>query len=216
MKRIIKAVSVIVALFSFLHCVPSRCEQDAVTSYVYEKANGTIILDIDIDTEMPFSEIMLYVNYYSCLKFSYVDMDNNCSKLEMEDSGECVSVYLKQKEMTIYKHLDVGFTPKIELVQGSLLAFSLRAYVKYSGSDDFTEISDASDECTYVKGVYHVLLGDVNGDERVNTADAAVILSACAGRVSLSEVQTLAADFNNDSKINTADAKALLYYIVQN
>ena len=88
--------------------------------------------------------------------------------------------------------------------------------MKYEGSNDFRELYSLDNECIYVKGVYHVLLGDVNGDGRVNTADAAVILSSCAGKIKLSDIQEKAADFNNDNKVNTADAKAVLQFVVQN
>jgi hypothetical protein len=60
-----------------------------------------------------------------------------------------------------------------------------------------------------------VLLGDVNGDGRVNARDARILLKFLAGLVEENEVDQVAADFNNDGKVNARDARAILIYIAQ-
>ena len=57
-----------------------------------------------------------------------------------------------------------------------------------------------------------VTIGDLNGDGKVNTADAVVILKASAGMITLDETQLLAGDTNHDGKVNTADAVLILKY----
>ena len=57
-----------------------------------------------------------------------------------------------------------------------------------------------------------VMLGDLNGDGKVNTADAVQILKSAAGMIVLDEKQQLAGDTNHDGKVNTADAVLILKY----
>ena len=57
-----------------------------------------------------------------------------------------------------------------------------------------------------------VMLGDLNGDGKVNTADAVVVLKISAGMVALDEKYQAAGDCNRDGKVNTADAVLILKY----
>ncbi len=54
------------------------------------------------------------------------------------------------------------------------------------------------------------LLGDVNGDGSVTTADARLLLSHLLGSIELTEEQLGVADFNEDGDISTMDARAML------
>lgn len=56
-----------------------------------------------------------------------------------------------------------------------------------------------------------VMLGDANGDGKINVADASAILKYSVG---LGKVNMKAADFNGDGKVNAADASAVLRYCV--
>jgi hypothetical protein len=58
-----------------------------------------------------------------------------------------------------------------------------------------------------------VLLGDVNGDGRVNARDARLLLRYIAGLTEEGEVDKAAADFNGDGRVNARDARAILQYI---
>ena len=55
--------------------------------------------------------------------------------------------------------------------------------------------------------------GDVNGDSKVNTADAVYLLKNAAGMLTLTSEQMQVADLNHDGKINTADAVMILRYV---
>lgn len=57
-----------------------------------------------------------------------------------------------------------------------------------------------------------VVFGDVNGDEKINTADAVLILKYAADMVQFDEKQLEAANVNFDDKVNTADAVLVLKY----
>lgn len=52
--------------------------------------------------------------------------------------------------------------------------------------------------------------GDVNGDGKVNAADAQLVLKASVGKAKLSASQQKAADMNADGKVNAADAQIIL------
>ncbi len=55
-----------------------------------------------------------------------------------------------------------------------------------------------------------VLLGDVNGDGRINARDARALLRYIAGLDESGTIEEAAADFNGDGRINARDARALL------
>lgn len=53
-------------------------------------------------------------------------------------------------------------------------------------------------------------LGDVNGDGKVNAADATRILLSSVDKVELTQAEQAAADVNGDGKVNAADAAKIL------
>ena len=67
-----------------------------------------------------------------------------------------------------------------------------------------------------VKALYEeiILIGDVNGNGSINTADATMILKASACLITLTEKQKIAADVNGNGMVNTADVTAILKYVV--
>ena len=77
-------------------------------------------------------------------------------------------------------------------------------------SEDFSCITDNLD----VYAVYSksILLGDVNGNGNINTADAVLILKYAAEMVVLDCTSFTAADVNHDDKVNTSDAVMILRY----
>ena len=56
----------------------------------------------------------------------------------------------------------------------------------------------------------HFLPGDINGDSRINSADARLSLRASARLDTLDEAQKLAADVNMDGNVNSTDARTIL------
>ena len=60
-----------------------------------------------------------------------------------------------------------------------------------------------------------VMIGDVNGDGRINTRDARALLTYVAGLTKDGDTLNIAAaDCNGDGRINTRDARILLLYVV--
>ncbi len=73
----------------------------------------------------------------------------------------------------------------------------------------------------YNDGVYKTdattgvaMMGDVNGDSAITTADARLILQYSVGSVVLDAVYVKAADFNNDGTVSTLDARDLLCTVI--
>jgi hypothetical protein len=59
-----------------------------------------------------------------------------------------------------------------------------------------------------------VTFGDVNGDKKVNVADATLLLRAAVGLVTLNADQKKAGDVNGDGKLNVSDATLALRFAV--
>jgi metallophosphoesterase superfamily enzyme len=70
---------------------------------------------------------------------------------------------------------------------------------------------DATYIATYTTAA--VLLGDVNGDGKINARDARALLRYIAGLVDESEIDLSAADYNHDGRVNARDARAILRFI---
>ena len=58
------------------------------------------------------------------------------------------------------------------------------------------------------------VLGDMNGDGAITSADALLALQASVGKGDLTEKQTLAADVDHDKKVTSSDALLILQYSV--
>ena len=66
-----------------------------------------------------------------------------------------------------------------------------------------------------MEDVSYLLLGDVNGDGKVNSIDASRVLEeyatlATTGKSSLTDAQRKAADVNCDGKVDSKDATAII------
>lgn len=59
------------------------------------------------------------------------------------------------------------------------------------------------------------LLGDVNGDGRINTSDSTALLQAAAEYSALTGDDAAAADVNGDGVTNTSDAALILQYAAE-
>lgn len=58
------------------------------------------------------------------------------------------------------------------------------------------------------------IYGDVNGDGKINSSDALMVLQSNVGLKKLNKNQKTAADVNGDDKVNSADALYILNYAV--
>lgn len=145
----------------------------------------------------------------------------NAAKLTLTFSGEAGKQYmvflLKGKEVPTegsiqYINQAAGNgTVNFEIYPKDLTAAEeYRLYV--SGTDlDYTEVATFSVTNTWEKAPY--ILGDVDGDGKINSIDALMVLQYNAqieGYDGLTEQQLLAADVNRDNQVNSIDALAIL------
>jgi len=79
--------------------------------------------------------------------------------------------------------------------------------------DFSTNFKDAN-ACIKALTVYDFMLGDINGDSRIDVSDAILILRNIVGLTELGLSQMSAADVNGDSRIDVSDAILVLRYIV--
>lgn len=59
-------------------------------------------------------------------------------------------------------------------------------------------------------------VGDVNGDGKINSTDALLILQSATGVVNLTDNQKKLADVNGDGRVNSSDALQVLFYATGN
>lgn len=62
--------------------------------------------------------------------------------------------------------------------------------------------------------VFAADLGDVNGDRKINSSDALMVLQYSTRMIELNSTQKTAADVNGDGKINSSDALEILKYSI--
>ena len=66
------------------------------------------------------------------------------------------------------------------------------------------------ENCDYYESRQSNLLGDVNGDGKINTRDAKLIMQYELGLIDETKLDLVAADVNGDGRINTRDAKLIM------
>ena len=96
-------------------------------------------------------------------------------------------------------------------------------YVKLSKNDDgsylvtytygFDNANYGLKTLTTTFGKAAVAYGDVNGDGKINTADAAMTYAYVNKKIEFSETQLKVADVNGDGKVNAADAAVIYAYV---
>ena len=72
---------------------------------------------------------------------------------------------------------------------------------------DYDAVQKRVDE---IWAAINVIVGDIDGDKKVTSADARLVLRAVLGLENLSELQNVAADYDKDGKVTLADARAIL------
>ena len=67
------------------------------------------------------------------------------------------------------------------------------------------------DECSYTTA----MRGDVNGDGKLDTRDARLVLRYYVGDIADNEINLSACDINSDGKIDTRDARLILIAYIE-
>jgi len=83
-------------------------------------------------------------------------------------------------------------------------------YVSSMGVDGGYQITPAAFVLKVTKSLGNVILGDVNGDEAVDSVDAVLVLKKHAQTLTQSEFDNLAADVNDDGAVDSVDAVLIL------
>lgn len=105
----------------------------------------------------------------------------------------------------------VNFKVKESVQPGTQGSFSITSQGAYSTAAQLVTGTGMAKTLTITVQESAGLLGDVNGDGKVSTADALMVLYTANGLYTLTDQQKLAADVNKDGKVSTADALMLLY-----
>ena len=145
----------------------------------------------------------------------------NAAKLTLTFTGEAGKQYmvflLEGKEVPTEDSIqyinqaDGTVTVTFEIYPKDLKAEG-EYHLYVSGTDlDYTEVATFSVTKSWEKAPY--ILGDVDGDGKINSIDALMVLQYNAqieGYDELTEQQLLAADVNRDNQVNSIDALAIL------
>ena len=111
----------------------------------------------------------------------------------------CMTMQAKNTE-TVSFTFRAGVTGGQKIATGSTMVATAKN-PDYAGSDS--------------RSFTVIVLGDVNGNGRVDSADAALIAQFAAGKLSLSDHALLAADANRDGVVNAKDAKLICQKVVR-
>ena len=111
----------------------------------------------------------------------------------------CVTMKAKNTE-TVSFAFRAGVTGGQKVATGSTMVATAKNS-DYAGSD--------------TRSYTVIVLGDVNGNGRVDSADAAMIAQFAAGKLTLSDNALLAADANRDGVVNAKDAKLICQKVVR-
>ncbi|MBO5021370.1 MAG: hypothetical protein J6D52_11960 [Clostridia bacterium] len=93
------------------------------------------------------------------------------------------------------------------------VALAKRAIVHTIGYGEMTEDFVINSGDNYVLTNTRVLMGDVNGDNVVDSSDSSLVSSAVTDSSSLTQYEFLAADVNRDGSITTKDTLSVMKYV---
>lgn len=102
---------------------------------------------------------------------------------------------------------------QIQILLGAVVAVFLLVLILFfvlNGSDGNASAQETATTTTTTTEPVVYERGDLNGDGKINDEDAAMLLQAIDGSITLTEVQRNAADINGDGKINASDDAAMM------
>ena len=104
----------------------------------------------------------------------------------------------------------VNFKVKESVQPGTQGSFSITSQGAYSTAAQLVTGTDLAKTLTITVQESAGLLGDVNGDEKINSTDAVWVLQHAVGLRTLTDAQKSLADVNKDGNINSTDAVWIL------
>ena len=208
MKRLMRSL-LLAAILSALLCVGAlAAESEPVKGGIYD-ITGSVTLTPDTAATTQTVDGKEYSDYYA----NAVKFDVTASELKegqqylllvLKGEGVPTAENIAYIDQAAAQNGSVSFTayPK-ELAKGTYHVYLV------GGGTAFAQSQVASFE--YDK---KYTLGDVNEDGKINTVDAMRVLQFAVGKITLSDVQLLAANVNGDTKVNTVDAMRILQFAV--
>jgi len=86
-------------------------------------------------------------------------------------------------------------------------------HIPATGDHTYTDAADAvCNECGFERVTAH--MGDVNGDNKVDSTDARLVLQYAVGKIQADAINVAVADVNGDNKIDSTDARLILQHAV--
>ena len=135
------------------------------------------------------------INIGSNLSAAKLDAENGIIYLDINVSGMTTSALASGMTMKAENAEAVGF-----MFSGDAMGYAANGMIMSAVATNY-------DYGQAVKKNYTVIvLGDVNGNGKIDSADASLISAYASGKGELSEVQLLAADANCDGTVTAADA----------
>ena len=133
------------------------------------------------------------------------------------DKRTCYSVNLVDKttngtEVKAGELCELTFTAQKDMTGEWQDAFQVER-VHFATTDYWTTSKETDEGKVSYEVASSVVYGDVNGDGKINTADAAITYASVNKKITLKEEQLKAADVNGDGKVNAADAAIIYAYV---
>mgnify|MGYP001625196683 CR=1 FL=1 len=108
----------------------------------------------------------------------------------------------------------VNFKVKESAELGAQGSFTIQSEGAYSTAAQLVAGTDLAKTLTVTVQESAGLLGDVNGDGKIDTKDSVFILQSVVGLRILTDEQTFLADVNEDGKVDTKDSVFILQRVV--
>ena len=105
---------------------------------------------------------------------------------------------------------ELTFTVKADAAVDTSAGFALTKLAVCDSTFEETAVPVRTETAPVVTVGSSILLGDVNGDGKINNIDAAMVYGYNNGKNELTEAQLAAADVNGDGKVSNLDA-AMIY-----